>query len=770
MGLPFLATNLKENNKARGETEMFIRNDNFEVNATSISGVSNDQNEKVLLYEEKADSTTSVELSFQLSLSNDNVAGLIFGVRDASKPIENGYYSLTFSNNKFTLYRYILGPLGQTTFTYDCTYTQNMLVNLSLKSDSRLILSVNGSVIFDIFEYTYQGGYFGYLVKSGSATFNNYQSVVTHDQIGISNIEVSNTNLIYIPFLYGYDIPRRNLGEFNISLTPASGYTLYINGEETNTKLVNIIQDTRVTILAKNGTSETEYILNFRKGYNDSARPNFHKGVEKGFTNDPNGMVYDEMTGLYHIFYQYTKALDSDVLGNKNVPGDGSTTKFTRYWAHSISKDMIHWFDMPIAIYSYDGCEIFSGGCVVDVNNTSGLFTDNTPLQSRLCAFYTFYSPVHWERPINMSYSKDWGVTFETYGRVFLGSSSIYGDYRDPQVFWFEDEKIGAKGCWMMIFGGWTPLCILTSDNLLDWKLNCKPKGLDGQYLEAECPDLFKVKLGNDYKWVITMGGDYFVVGHFEKGNDGSYQFISESQPTLIYNNPIISNKAWNKGCTYAGIVFKSEKFGRPIMMSWIVDYLSDYVDDKYWNGYYTLPNELGLEVINGMYVLTKKPVEELKSLREDQVVNIKETQITPTTINPLSSVNLASADIDLQIDVGTAKEITLTVNKNTTDYYEIKYDVFTQLVSIKYHSSGYSCPWGDFNSSGAMKAPALLRDGILSLRVVIDTLHVETYACGMQLFESWFWQKGNAFMSLSIDEGSATIKSLEIYKMGGIY
>jgi sucrose-6-phosphate hydrolase SacC (GH32 family) len=68
--------------------------------------------------------------------------------------------------------------------------------------------------------------------------------------------------------------------------------------------------------------------------------------------NDPNGPIY--WKGQYHVFYQY----------NPNAARWGDT-----HWAHSVSKDMIHWRHLPIALSpnpigpDRDGC--FSGSTVV---------------------------------------------------------------------------------------------------------------------------------------------------------------------------------------------------------------------------------------------------------------------------------------------------------------------------------------------------------------------------------------------------------------------
>src|SRR5512138_4046288 len=85
--------------------------------------------------------------------------------------------------------------------------------------------------------------------------------------------------------------------------------------------------------------------------YKEKFRPQFHFTPPLHWINDPNGLV--DHKGTYHMFYQYNP------MGIRW--GHMS-------WGHAISKDLIHWQHLPVAIAEEKDTMIFSGTCVVDVN------------------------------------------------------------------------------------------------------------------------------------------------------------------------------------------------------------------------------------------------------------------------------------------------------------------------------------------------------------------------------------------------------------------
>ena len=77
----------------------------------------------------------------------------------------------------------------------------------------------------------------------------------------------------------------------------------------------------------------------------------YHVEPNKGWLNDPNGLCYFQ--GKYHAFFQH----------NPHAP-----VWDTMHWGHAVSDDLIHWEELPIALYpdqpyeSTLGC--FSGSAV----------------------------------------------------------------------------------------------------------------------------------------------------------------------------------------------------------------------------------------------------------------------------------------------------------------------------------------------------------------------------------------------------------------------
>lgn len=94
-----------------------------------------------------------------------------------------------------------------------------------------------------------------------------------------------------------------------------------------------------------------------RKGQDsrDRFRPLYHYISPSGTMNDPNGLCYWQ--GRWHLFYQAWPGQDP-----------------RQHWAHAVSDDLIHWRDLPYALYPGPENACFSGGAIVEKNRVVAMY------------------------------------------------------------------------------------------------------------------------------------------------------------------------------------------------------------------------------------------------------------------------------------------------------------------------------------------------------------------------------------------------------------
>lgn len=172
-----------------------------------------------------------------------------------------------------------------------------------------------------------------------------------------------------------------------------------------------------------------------------------------------------------------------------------------QHWGHATSPDLYHWTNQPIALYPPtpdDG--VFSGSIVIDKDNTSGFFPDQT---NGVVAIYTLNTPTGQSQYIACSH--DGGYTFTPYENNPVLDLGLK-DFRDPKVIWYEDH-------WVMVVAYSTEfvLGIFTSNDLISWNhaSNFSHHGLLG--LLYECPNLVQVPLlengteTGELEWVLVI-------------------------------------------------------------------------------------------------------------------------------------------------------------------------------------------------------------------------------------------------------------------------
>ena len=240
--------------------------------------------------------------------------------------------------------------------------------------------------------------------------------------------------------------------------------------------------------------------------YRELYRPQFHFTPAKNWMNDPNGLVYYK--GEYHLFYQYNPF---------------GTTWGNISWGHAVSRDLVHWRHLPVAIPD-------DAGRLHLLRRRRRRLPQHQRL--RQAGSTRRWSPSTHRPRIqccsqaqSIAYSLDRGRTWTKYeGNPVLDIGS--GEFRDPKVFWYAPARR-----WMMavVLATERKVSFYGSENLKSWThlSDFGPANATGGVWEV--PDLFPLAVDGkrkQTKWVLVVnlnpggiaggsGAQYFV-GDFD--------------------------------------------------------------------------------------------------------------------------------------------------------------------------------------------------------------------------------------------------------------
>jgi autotransporter-associated beta strand protein len=219
--------------------------------------------------------------------------------------------------------------------------------------------------------------------------------------------------------------------------------------------------------------------------YSELLRPQVHYSSQRGLINDVNGMIYDH--GQYNLYYQHNPySLDFGANGAE------------RNWGHAISADMVHWQELPEAIYPHSyGDWVWSGSAVIDVANTGGFKTGTNDVMVA-----SFYSTA---RGQCIAYSNDGGLTFTDY----TNNPVVTVPGRDPHLLWYAPSNYWVMAVYDSNLGG---IDFFSTPDFHAWTYRSGIAGF------AECPDIFQLPVDgntNNLLWEINGGSASYMLGNF---------------------------------------------------------------------------------------------------------------------------------------------------------------------------------------------------------------------------------------------------------------
>jgi fructan beta-fructosidase len=481
-------------------------------------------------------------------------------------------------------------------------------------------------------------------------------------------------------------------------------------------------------------------------------RPQFHFSPESNWMNDPNGMVYYD--GEYHLFYQYHPF---------------GTTWGPMHWGHAVSKDLIHWDHLPIALAPDENGAIFSGSAVVDWNDTTDFFDG----KSGLVAIFTHAD--HYpgsDRPRqrqSLAYSTDNGRTWTKYeGNPVLVEENIT-DFRDPKVFWHEETNK-----WVMILAAGNHVRFYTSKDLKTWNFASEFGQEAGSHAGVwECPDLFKLPVNgnpNHNKWVmiVSIGNE----SAYEEGSRTQY-FIGDFDGLTFTNDHSNDTILWldHGRDNYAGVTWSDipSEDGRRLFIGWMSNWkYANETPTVSWRSAMTLPRELSLAETSDGVRLIQTPVAELKKLRQDKQ--------SWENLNLEADKNLAlefsgdQLEIIAEFELQSTTEFGLKVRKSDIEETIIGFSASENFLFVNRVNSGIS----NFNEFFPCKHGASLspKNNRIKLHIFVDCSSVEVFANEGELVltDQIFPDPSSKGLELYTKDGKVKLLSLTIYQLDSIY
>jgi fructan beta-fructosidase len=429
-------------------------------------------------------------------------------------------------------------------------------------------------------------------------------------------------------------------------------------------------------------------------GYDQPFRPQYHFSPRQNWTNDPNGLVFFD--GEYHLFFQYNPF--GDEWGHMS-------------WGHAVSRDLLHWQELPVALREENGVMIFTGSTVIDERNTSGFCTGGRPC---MVAIYTGHTPARVRKPAletqNVAFSNDHGRTWTKYaGNPVLNLH--LSNFRDPDVFW---SNLSKKWIMAVSLPNDHRIRFYGSPDLKSWQKlsDFGPAGATGG--QWECPNMFELPLDGDprnTRWILKVGlnpggvaggsGEQYFVGRFDGAN-----FINENPPsTTLWTD-------YGKDC-YCALTFNHlPSSSAPVMMGWMDNWqYAAKLPTAPWRGQMTIPRELALRTFPEGIRLTQKPVAALAELRQSAI----------------SKPDTQSFEVRTAMDPGAASESGWKLRAADGSYILIGYNRLRGEVFVDRTHAGNTAFSRDFPARTAAPLPGA--GNPLDFTILVDRNSLEVFA-----------------------------------------
>ncbi|MFN0128600.1 MAG: GH32 C-terminal domain-containing protein [Verrucomicrobiales bacterium] len=452
----------------------------------------------------------------------------------------------------------------------------------------------------------------------------------------------------------------------------------------------------------------------------DRYRPAYHFVSPESQLNDPNGLCFWQ--GRWHLFYQ---GYPPD-----EFPDPADLAKRRQHWGHAVSEDLVHWRDLPYAIYPGVEKMCFSGSTVVEPHQVVAYYLGIQAGQ--MVAIAKDPLLLNWEKP---------------------GGRPVNSPSGDSCIWKEGDTYFGLVGA-----------TLVSSKNLTDWTSH-------GDFLEGNpfplgdasaCPNF--VPIGDKHLYLSfshTFGGQYLL---------GDYN--RQSRKFKPYAHGRFNHGRVSPGGVHAPSAAADGKGGVINILN-----INDGESSKEWDQIMSLAQQLTLGPNAQLRIA---PVDAVQSLRGNHQ-RIGETILPANQEIVLESITGNTMELAVEIDPKMSRWVQLNVlrSPNAEEQTSITFYNFDRKLSVWYDTPGLITLDGTRSSTSPdtwirppERADLVRSEGPLKLRVFLDRSVVEVFAndklyLAIRVYPA---REDSLGISLRAQGQEATLQRLDAWSMKSIW
>jgi len=468
----------------------------------------------------------------------------------------------------------------------------------------------------------------------------------------------------------------------------------------------------------------------------DPHRPIYHYVNPEGRLNDPNGLCF--WKGRWHLFYQAYPPEDP-----------------RQHWGHAVSDDLIHWRDLPYAIYPNPEKCCFSGATLVEDDRVIAMY--HGTMVGNMVAVSSDPLLLNWKK-----------VT----GKAVIPARNPDGSPLPYRVF---DPCIWKKdGLYYSLSGGTVPGpggkrlradFLLRSKDLAKWEY-LHPFVEDDRFTlvgdDGACPYFWPIGNRHILLFYSHMSGGQYLLGDYDKARD---KLVATAGGTFNFGPSTPAG-------VHAPSATPDGKGGVIVLFN-----MNPAKPTQGWNQIMTLPRRLTLAAKDDLGI---EPAGDVESLRGDHK-RVDAMKLPANEEVVLDTVRGNAIEIVAEIDPKNAPMVEMNVLRSPKGEEVTRILFFRdrgfrrgrQRESLITIDSSRSSVLPDVQSRAPETGPVLLeRNEPLKLRVFIDRSVVEVFANGKQCVAVRVYpgRQDSLGVSLRAQGQDAALKSLDAWQMKNIY